>query len=102
MKFFCISDNTDTQIGMRLSGIEGVVIHKEDELNDMLDKVCADDEIGIVLISSKLMKLSPKRIYDLKLHAKYPLIVEIPDRHGQTNISDSITNYVREAIGVKI
>ena len=28
MKFFLISDNIDTQMGMRLAGIEGVVVHE--------------------------------------------------------------------------
>lgn len=102
MKFFCISDNLDTQIGMRLAGIEGVVVHEPQEVLDTLEKTCRDEEIGIILISNKLMKLCPDVIYDIKLHRKFPLIVEIPDRHGDAHISDNITNYVREAIGVKI
>ena len=28
MKFFLISDNIDTQMGMRLAGIDGVVVHE--------------------------------------------------------------------------
>ena len=63
---------------------------------------CDNKEIGIILVSEKLVKLCPDLIYDLKLHVKFPLIVEIPDRHGTANISDTITQYVREAIGVKI
>lgn len=102
MKMFCISDNIDTQIGMRLSGIEGVVVHESEEVEAELKKTCKNKEIGIVLISEKLMKLCPKLIYDMKLHRKFPLIVEIPDRHGTAHISDHITDYVREAIGVKI
>lgn len=102
MKFFCISDNIDTQIGMRLSGIEGVVVHEQQEVNDALQNACKNPEIGVVLVSEKLMKLCPDLIYDMKLHRKFPLIVEIPDRHGTANISDNITTYVREAIGVKI
>ena len=31
MKFFLISDNIDTQMGMRLAGIEGVVVHERQE-----------------------------------------------------------------------
>ena len=27
MKFYLLSDNIDTQMGMRLAGIEGVVVH---------------------------------------------------------------------------
>lgn len=102
MKFFCVSDNIDTQMGMRLAGIEGVVVHEQQETEDAIRRACVDSEVGIVLISEKLMKLCPKLIYDLKLHTKFPLIVEIPDRHGTANISDTITNYVREAIGIKL
>ena len=29
MKFYLISDNIDTQIGMRLAGIEGIVLHEK-------------------------------------------------------------------------
>ena len=32
MKFFLLSDNIDTQMGMRLAGIEGIVIHERDEV----------------------------------------------------------------------
>ena len=41
-------------------------------------------------------------IYDLKLNRKQPLIVEIPDRHGNGRTKDSITKYVQDAIGVKL
>lgn len=33
MRFYVISDNVDTQVGMRLAGIEGVVVHEPDEVN---------------------------------------------------------------------
>ncbi|MDE5852490.1 MAG: V-type ATP synthase subunit F [Oscillospiraceae bacterium] len=102
MKFFCISDNIDTQIGMRLAGIEGVVVHTSEEVEEALNKACNDEEIGLVLVSNKLMNLCPDKIYDIKLRSKYPLVVEIPDRHGDVKISETITEYVRESIGVKI
>lgn len=102
MKFFCVSDNIDTQMGMRLAGIEGVVVHEADEVEKSIRSAMADKEVGIILVSEKLVKLCPQLIYDLKLHTKFPLIVEIPDRHGSEEIGDNITRYVREAIGIKI
>ena len=39
MKFFLISDNIDTQMGMRLAGIEGVVVHERQEVLEVLEKV---------------------------------------------------------------
>ena len=89
-------------MGMRLAGIEGTVVHEADEVKNVLKQVTSDNEIGIVLVSEKLVKLCPDVIYDIKLHTKFPLIVEIPDRHGQTDITQSITQYVEDAIGIKI
>ena len=34
MKMYLISDNIDTYTGMRLAGVEGVVIHERNELKN--------------------------------------------------------------------
>lgn len=102
MRFYLISDNVDTQVGMRLAGIEGVVVHEAEEFKKVLNETIERDDIAVVLITETLLSLCPEMIYDLKLNRKRPLIVEIPDRHGNGRTKDSITRYVREAIGVKI
>ncbi len=60
------------------------------------------DDIAVILITETLVSLCPDLIYDLKLNRKQPLIVEIPDRHGNGRTKDSITKYVQDAIGVKL
>ena len=39
MKMFLISDNVDTYTGMRLAGVDGVVVHERDELRTALEDV---------------------------------------------------------------
>lgn len=102
MKLFLISDNVDTKMGMRFAGIEGVVVHQEDEVRSELEKAMNRDDIAVILITETLVSLCPDLIYDLKLNRKQPLIVEIPDRHGNGRTKDSITKYVQDAIGVKL
>lgn len=102
MKFFLISDNVDTKIGMRFAGIEGVVVHEEDEVRHELTQAMERKDIAVILMTEHLVALCPDLIYDLKLNRKQPLIVEIPDRHGNGRTKDSITKYVQEAIGVKL
>jgi len=102
MKFFLISDNIDTYMGMRMSGIEGIVVHEADEVRKNIRQAAKDDSIGVVLITAKLMNLCRSEIYEMKLNMSHPLIVEVADRHGDGKISDSITRYVREAVGIKI
>ena len=79
---YLISDNIDTLTGMRLAGVEGVIVHEHDELKEALE--------------------FPEIIDDVKLHHKTPLIIEIPDRHGTGRRPDFITSYVNEAIGLKL
>ena len=102
MKTFLISDNIVTYTGLRLAGIEGVVIHSREHLKEELDKVLADKEIGIVLLTEKFGREFPDIIDNVKLNRKLPLIVEIPDRHGTGRKADFITSYVNEAIGLKL
>ena len=42
MKAYCISDNTDTLMGMRLAGFEGIVLHERQEILDKLNQLIAD------------------------------------------------------------
>lgn len=102
MKFFVISDNIDTQMGMRLAGIEGVVAHRKEHVIEELDRAAADEDIAVVLMTEKLVELCRDKVYDIKLNRRRPLIVEIPDRHGNSGVIDSISRYVEEAIGIKL
>ena len=102
MKMYLISDNTDTYTGMRLAGVEGEVVHEKEELKAALDRVMADKEIGIVLLTEKFGREFPDVVNQLKLDYKVPLFVEIPDRHGTGRKPNFITDYVNEAIGLKL
>ena len=102
MKFFLISDNIDTQMGMRLAGIEGVVVHERQEVLEVLEQVLHRADGAVILMTTRLVETCPEVISELKLKLKKPLIEEIPDRHGSAKIGETIDRYVSEAIGVKL
>ncbi len=102
MKYFLLSDNEDTRVGMRLSGIEGVVVHDAEAFKAAFDKAKNDKDIAVLLVTEKLVNLAPQYIEEQKVNNKVPLVVELPDRHGSERPDDYILNYVKEAIGVKL
>lgn len=102
MKFYLLSDNVDTIMGMRLAGVEGELVVSADMLNGVLERAMDREDVGVVLITQKLVSLCREDIYRLKLTRKSPLIVEIPDRHGGAGVSDAMLGYVREAVGLKL
>lgn len=102
MRMYLISDNVDTLTGMRLAGVEGVVVHERDELKASLEQVLEDKSIGILLITELLSNQFPDMIEDIKLNRRLPIVVAIPDRHGTGRNPNFIMDYVNEAIGVKV
>ena len=59
MKFYLLSDNIDTQMGMRLAGIEGVVVHERHEVLQELERVMHMEDVAIVLMTTKLIETCP-------------------------------------------
>ena len=89
MKMYLISDNIDTLTGMRLAGVEGEVVHGRREAKQAVEKILEDKDLGILLLTEKLS-------------FEIPVLVEVPDRHGSGRQPNFITNYINEAIGIKI
>ena len=103
MRFHLVSAHEDTLVGMRLAGVDGVLV-KEPELAQKAINEAMNNpsEIAVVLLTEGVVAMCSEFVYDLKLNRKRPLIVEIPERGGNGRAKDSITRYVREAIGIKI
>ena len=96
MKMYLISDNTDTLTGMRLAGVEGILVRSRDQVKKALE------DNGILLLTESLGKQYPDLVRITRTGHKMPLLIEIPDRHGTGRRPDFITAYVNEAIGLKL
>lgn len=101
MKFFLLSDSTDALIGMRLAGVEGRRVNTPQAMEAALDQLLRDPEIGILLVTPQAEALCPQRMEALRREVK-PLLVQIPDGEHSTETGSGITQYIRDAVGVKI
>lgn len=102
MRAYLISDNHDTQVGLRLAGIEGVVVHGLEETSRAVQAALAMEDVAILAVTEKAAALIPDTMQQLREQSDLPIVVEIPDRHGTKRGSDFLTKYVRDAIGVKM
>ena len=67
MQMYVISDNNDTYMGFRLVGVGGCVVHTEKEFSDALERVLANEKIGILLKMFRYIMLLEERMQDLFL-----------------------------------
>lgn len=102
MKSFLISDNRDTWVGMRLVGIDGIIVNtREDALNELKTAV-KNQDIGILILTEKIVDMIKEEYLEYKIKSKTPLIIEIPDRHGSIREYNAIKNYIRDSVGIHI
>ncbi|MDR1136880.1 MAG: V-type ATP synthase subunit F [Synergistaceae bacterium] len=102
MKAYLISDNHDTLVGMKLAGIDGVVVHGYGEASVAMEQVLERTDVAILAVTEKIAELLPEAMQRLREQGELPVVVEIPDRHGTKRNPDFLTKYVRDAIGVKM
>lgn len=102
MKFYLISDNIDTLIGMRMVGVEGVVVHEKQEVLQTLETCLNDSEIAIVMITLPLASLIQEKLNELKMKIRTPLIVEIPTRRCNEDVTKMLDECVASALGMKL
>ena len=87
-------------MGMRLAGIDGVVVHGEEEPSAALETAMERKDVGIILMTPIAVSKCEELVSRYKLERATPLIIEIPDRHGSSDVTASISRYLREAVGV--
>ena len=102
MRAFVISDNSDTQMGMRLAGVEGVVVHTREEVLAALRTATHTEDIAVVMLTEKLAPLCEAELNGLKEQTGTPLTVIIPDRHGTSDMTAAISRYLAETVGIHI
>ena len=55
---YLISDNIDTLTGMRLAGVDGVVVHERNELRGAIENAMNDKTVGIILLTEVRKRVS--------------------------------------------
>lgn len=98
---YLLSSDRDTLTGMRLAGIDGVLVSTEEEFETKTAAAVSDPEIGILLVTKTLSDLYPSRVLELKKN-KNLIVTQIPDMKNPSVPGDSITKYVQNAIGIKV
>lgn len=101
MKFYLLSDDPDAIIGLRLAGVEGKLIENGENAVSEIESISQNSEIGMILITPGVSAMCADLLTELK-KKNQPIIVEIPDSNPLHNQSDSVTDYIRNAIGIKI
>lgn len=80
MKIFCISDDQDISVGLRLSGVDGTTLNDKNEIENKIEEICNRRDIGILIITQNIYQIAKEKIEDIQENKSLPLIVKIPNK----------------------
>ncbi len=99
MKTLLVTDCNDAKVGLRLAGIDAVVVRDSVEALAVSERALRDEQIGLLLITDRLAASIYDEIMALKLTSSGTMILTIPDPGGDFN--NRIEQYVSQSIGIK-
>ena len=101
MKYSIIGDE-DTVLGFAIVGVSGKVATDADEARRAFETLLQDQETSIIIMTERVADLMRATVDQYLFTETFPLIVEIPDRHGPAPDRPGIRELVNAAIGIKI
>lgn len=101
MRYSIIGDE-DTVLGFAIVGVAGKVARNAEEAQRAFAELLADKETGIVIVTERVADMMRSTVDRYVFTESFPLIVEIPDRHGPLPDRPGIKEMVNTAIGLKL
>ena len=74
MKIYCITDDQELEIGLKLAGCEAITLKENMEIEKKIDEVIKNENIGILVISKGIYAELKDKIDKTRMNKKLPLI----------------------------
>ena len=75
MKMYCISQDIDTAVGLRLTGIETTVVSEKEKIDSEIDQVLQDQNVGVLIVTEAIYEMAKTKLEGIRQNTKLPLVV---------------------------
>ena len=100
MRYIAISETPDTLTGLRLAGIEGMLVNSSEDIRLALEAIDRMEDVAIVLVTRSL--INNEWVAEHRHTKSRPLILEIPAPQDAGQSASGITNTIQNAVGIKM
>ncbi len=111
MKYYIIGEY-ELVLAFSLVGVEGIAVANKNEALDSFNRVTRNSTVGnatpmeevpkVLILTENIAVMLEEEILQWQMKGEYPLIVEIPGIHGHIIGRKSLTDSIREAVGIHV
>lgn len=77
MKIYCITDDQELEVGLKLAGCEAITLKENIEIEKKINEVIKNENIGILVLSKEIYDKLKEKIDKIRMTNKLPLITVI-------------------------
>ncbi len=110
MEYFIIGER-ELVLAFKLVGVDGAIALNRSEALDAFNRVTgqggvlsvpASERPKVLILTEEVSSMLDQEVLDWQKGAQYPLLVEIPGIHGHLKGKKSLTDAIREAVGIQV
>ncbi len=94
--------DSETSLFFELQGIETRVVNNEAEFIDEFRKIRRQKTYGLLIVTAEVASFAKSQIDSIRFSKELPIIVEVSSLKGDVHTGKNLSNYIQEAIGIKI
>lgn len=101
MKSIVLASQKETIVGLRLAGIQGILIKDAKKVIPRVEELINDSSIGTIMITQELFKVNQEALLEIKFKLKEKMIIKIPGFNEKMEES-LIYDHIRDSVGLKL
>jgi V/A-type H+-transporting ATPase subunit F len=99
-RYFVVGDE-DTVLGFQCAGVAGAVVNTSQEAAEALRRV-REGGVGVVIVTEEVADMVRAEMDALRFEEALPLVVEVPGPQGPLPGRRTLSDIIREAVGIKV
>ncbi|OHD61123.1 MAG: hypothetical protein A2014_06610 [Spirochaetes bacterium GWF1_49_6] len=101
MKTVVIGDK-HTVLLFSFAGIEGRIVENENQAVEQVKDIRKSKDYGLLIITERVAQWAYIWINKTRFSKSNLLVVEVPDKQGHIETGKSLSDFIREAVGIRI
>lgn len=111
---YCVIGERELVLGFALVGVQGTVANTQEEAREAFYQVTGrgnllaggtpvtEERVKVLILTEDVAAMIENEVRDWQMKSEYPLIVEIPGLQGHLAGRKTLTDAIREAIGIHV
>lgn len=85
-----------------LEGVEGRIVENQNDAIDEIKKIRKTKSYGLLIVTEEVATWAMEQVSLLRFSKELPLVIDIPGARGHVETGKKLSDYIREAVGIRI